>query len=177
MPESAQVTAGLDAFAFGEMATLRQRPGRQPGGRRASSATSGSSTSIRTTCAFAAGVTPTDVEATKLRFRPATSSSASAAPISGSSRSPTSMASARRHAMVLRARSRTCVLPEFLPFFMQSDRVHGARACDLGRVALADDQLDDASPKYEFALPPLEEQRRIAVLLLQLRVETLQRLR
>ncbi len=65
--------------------------------------------------------------------------------------------------MVFAAKPDVC-LPEFLPFFLQSEgffeRAHG----DLGRLAVTDDPLEDAG-RVGVPLPPLDEQRRIAEIL------------
>ena len=64
------------------------------------------------------------------------------------------------HALVLRAKSRV-VLPEFLPFFMQSDSfMRRAEAISVGSLSPTINWRTLASE--EFALPPLDEQRRIA---------------
>ena len=64
------------------------------------------------------------------------------------------------HALVLRAKSRV-VLPEFLPFFMQSDSfMSRAEAISVGSLSPTINWRTLASE--EFALPPLDEQRRIA---------------
>ena len=64
------------------------------------------------------------------------------------------------HALVLRAKSRV-VVPEFLPFFMQSDCfMRRAEAISVGSLSPTINWRTLASE--EFALPPLDEQRRIA---------------
>ena len=64
------------------------------------------------------------------------------------------------HAMVLRAKSEVA-LPEFLPFFMQSDLfMERAKAISVGSLSPTINWKTLA--KEEFALPSLEEQRRIA---------------
>lgn len=103
--------------------------------------------------------TPDDVESTKLRFKPgdiifgkrrAYQRKLAVADFEG-------ICSA--HAMVLRAKSRA-VLPEFLPFFMQSDVFMGrAVAISVGSLSPTINWKNLAAE--EFALPPLEEQRRI----------------
>jgi type I restriction enzyme S subunit len=108
---------------------------------------------------------PTDVEATKLLFRAgdiifgrrlAYQRKLAVADFDG-------ICSA--HAMVLRAK-REVVLPEFLPFFMQSDLFMN-RALDIsvGSLSLSPTINWKTLAMQEFALPPLEEQRRIAELL------------
>lgn len=67
------------------------------------------------------------------------------------------------HAMVLRAHEEV-VLPEFLPFFMQTDRFwEAALKVSAGSMSPTINWRNIA--KEEFALPPLEEQQRIAALL------------
>ena len=64
------------------------------------------------------------------------------------------------HALVLRAKSRV-VVPEFLPFFMQSDCfMRRAEAISVGSLSPTINWRTLASE--EFALPPLDEQRRMA---------------
>ena len=64
------------------------------------------------------------------------------------------------HALVLRAKS-GAVLPQFLPFFMQSDVfMERAKAISVGSLSPTINWRTLASE--EFALPPLDEQRRIA---------------
>ena len=67
------------------------------------------------------------------------------------------------HAMVLRARP-DAVLPEFLPFFMQSD-LFMHRAVEISVGSLSPTINWKTLAEQEFALPPLEEQRRIAEVL------------
>lgn len=70
------------------------------------------------------------------------------------------------HALVLRAKPRV-VLPEFLPFFMQSDSfMRRAEAISVGSLSPTINWRTLASE--EFALPPLDEQRRIARMMLAL---------
>ena len=104
--------------------------------------------------------TPDDVESTKLRFKPgdiifgkrrAYQRKLAVADFEG-------ICSA--HAMVLRAKP-TAVLPAFLPFFMQSDLfMQRAVAISVGSLSPTINWKTLATE--EFALPPLEEQRRIA---------------
>jgi len=108
--------------------------------------------------------TPEDVESTKLRFRPgdiifgkrrAYQRKLAVADFEG-------ICSA--HAMVLRAKPKS-VLPEFLPFFMQSDLfMERAIAISVGSLSPTINWKTLATE--EFALPPLEEQRRLAALLM-----------
>ena len=48
------------------------------------------------------------------------------------------------HGMVLRPRGKH-ILPEFLPFFLTVRHVHGTGHRNIGGLALADDQLEDAA--------------------------------
>lgn len=67
------------------------------------------------------------------------------------------------HAMVLRAKAHVA-LPEFLPFFMQSDRFMGrALAISVGSLSPTINWTTLAAE--QFALPPIEEQRRMARML------------
>lgn len=106
---------------------------------------------------------PTDVEATKLRFKPgdiifgrrrAYQRKLAVAEFEG-------ICSA--HAMVLRAREKV-VLPEFLPFFMQSD-IFFERAMSISVGSLSPTINWKTLAVQEFALPPRDEQRRIAEIL------------
>lgn len=67
------------------------------------------------------------------------------------------------HGMVLRARP-DVVLPEFLPFFMQSDPFMD-RAEQISVGSLSPTINWSTLKEQQFALPPLEEQRRIAEVL------------
>lgn len=107
--------------------------------------------------------TPADVEGTKLRFYPgdvifgrrrAYQRKLAVAEFEG-------ICSA--HAMVLRARPDVC-LPEFLPFFLQSDRFF-ERAMAISVGSLSPTINWKTLAVQEFALPPLDEQRRIAEIL------------
>lgn len=103
--------------------------------------------------------TPDEVESTKLRFRPgdiifgkrrAYQRKLAVADFDG-------ICSA--HAMVLRAKS-DVVLPEFLPFLMQSDTfMERAVAISVGSLSPTINWKTLAAE--EFALPPMEEQRRL----------------
>jgi len=64
------------------------------------------------------------------------------------------------HAMVLRPRT-DAVLPQFLPFFMQSD-LFMSRALEISVGSLSPTINWRTLARQEFALPPLGEQRRIA---------------
>ena len=65
--------------------------------------------------------------------------------------------------MVLRAKP-DVVLPEFLPFFMQSDRFM-ARALEISVGSLSPTINWKTLAKEEFALPPIDEQRRMVTVL------------
>src|SRR5690606_38783594 len=67
------------------------------------------------------------------------------------------------HAMVLRAKPEV-VLPEFLPFFMQSDRFMN-RAVEISVGSLSPTINWKTLAVQEFALPSLNEQRRLVVAL------------
>lgn len=67
------------------------------------------------------------------------------------------------HAMVLRAKPEV-VLPEFLPFFMQSDLFMN-RAVEISVGSLSPTINWKTMAVQEFALPPLDEQQRIVELL------------
>jgi type I restriction enzyme, S subunit len=106
---------------------------------------------------------PTDVEATKLRFevgdvifgrRRSYQRKVAVAEFDG-------ICSA--HALVLRAKT-SVALPEFLPLFMQSDLFFNrALAISVGSLSPTINWATLA--RQEFVLPPLDEQKRIAVLL------------
>ena len=106
---------------------------------------------------------PSDVDATKLRFRAGDiifgrrrvyQRKLAVADFDG-------ICSA--HAMVLRAKP-AVALPEFLPFFMQSD-LFMERAKEISVGSLSPTINWKTLAKEEFALPPLDEQRRIATVL------------
>lgn len=67
------------------------------------------------------------------------------------------------HALVLRARPATC-LPEFLPYFLQSDGFH-ERAVGISVGSLSPTINWKTLAKEQFALPPLDEQKRIVEVL------------
>lgn len=107
--------------------------------------------------------TPSDVEATKLMFktgdiifgrRRAYQRKLGVAEFDG-------ICSA--HAMVLRAKP-DVVIPEFLPFFMQSD-IFMNRAVEISVGSLSPTINWKTMAVQEFALPPIEEQLRIVELL------------
>lgn len=102
----------------------------------------------------------TDVESTKLRFQPGDiifgkrrvyQRKVAVADFEG-------ICSA--HAMVLRAKP-DVVLPEFLPFFMQSDHFM-QRALEISVGSLSPTINWKTLAKETFTLPPIDEQRRIA---------------
>lgn len=102
---------------------------------------------------------PTDVESTKLRFQPGDiifgkrrvyQRKVAVADFEG-------ICSA--HAMVLRAKPGT-VLPEFLPFFMQSD-LFMERALSISVGSLSPTINWKALAAEEFLLPPIQEQARL----------------
>lgn len=106
---------------------------------------------------------PNDVESTKLRFYPgdviygrrrAYQRKLGVADFDG-------ICSA--HALVLRAKPAVC-LPEFLPYFLQSDAFH-QRALDISVGSLSPTINWKTLAVQEFALPPLDEQARIAALI------------
>jgi len=73
---------------------------------------------------------------------------------------------ASAHSLVLRAKPEV-VLPEFLPFFMQSD-IFMERAQEISVGSLSPTINWRTLAKQEFALPPLEEQRRMVRVLQKL---------
>lgn len=106
---------------------------------------------------------PSDVEATKLRFyqgdviygrRRAYQRKLGVADFDG-------ICSA--HALVLRAKPDVC-LPEFLPYFLQSDAFH-QRALDISVGSLSPTINWKTLAVQEFALPSIEEQRRVVELI------------
>lgn len=108
---------------------------------------------------------PNDVIGTKLRFKPGDI-------IFGKRRFyQRKLAVAERegicsaHAMVLRAREET-VLPEFLPFFMQGD-IFFERAMSISIGSLSPTINWKTLARQEFAIPPKDEQRRLAGILRQ----------
>lgn len=110
---------------------------------------------------------PTDVESTKLRFQPGDiifgkrrvyQRKVAVADFEG-------ICSA--HAMVLRAKT-GAVLPEFLPFFMQSD-LFMERALSISVGSLSPTINWKALAAEEFLLPPIQEQARVVEALLAYR--------
>ena len=107
--------------------------------------------------------TPEDVESTKLRFYPgdviyarrrAYQRKLGVAEVEG-------ICSA--HALVLRARREVC-LPEFLPYFLQSDQFH-ERALSISVGSLSPTINWKTLVVQEFVLPPIAKQHRIVLLL------------
>ena len=107
--------------------------------------------------------TPDDVESTKLRFYPgdviyarrrAYQRKLGVAEVEG-------ICSA--HALVLRARPDVC-LPEFLPYFLQSDQFHD-RALSISVGSLSPTINWKTLVVQEFVLPPIAEQHRIIKLI------------
>jgi restriction endonuclease S subunit len=107
--------------------------------------------------------TPEDVESTKLRFFPgdviyarrrAYQRKLGVAEVEG-------ICSA--HALVLRARPEVC-LPEFLPYFLQSDQFHD-RALSISVGSLSPTINWKTLVVQEFVLPPIAEQHRIIAIM------------
>jgi len=106
---------------------------------------------------------PSDVAATKLRFRAGDIIFGRRRVYQRKLGVPHFDGICSAHAMVLRANT-DVVLKEFLPFFMQSD-VFMERAKQISVGSLSPTINWKTLAKEEFALPPLEEQRRIAEVL------------
>ena len=106
---------------------------------------------------------PSDVEATKLRFWAGDIIFGRRRVYQRKLGVPNFDGICSAHAMVLRAESEV-VLPQFLPFFMQSD-LFMERAKQISVGSLSPTINWKTLAKEEFALPPLEEQRRIAEVL------------
>jgi hypothetical protein len=106
---------------------------------------------------------PSDVEATKLRFRAGDIILGRRRVYQRKLGVPDFDGICSAHAMVLRARPEV-VLPEFLPFFMQSDLfMERAKQISVGSLSPTINWKTLASE--DFALPPLGEQGRIAEVL------------
>ena len=103
---------------------------------------------------------PEDVEATKLRFYPGDVIYARRRAYQRKLGVADFEGICSAHALVLRARTSTCV-PEFLPYFLQGDAFH-RRALDISVGSLSPTINWKTLAVQEFALPPLDEQRRIA---------------
>jgi type I restriction enzyme S subunit len=106
---------------------------------------------------------PSDVEATKLRFYPGDVIYARRRAYQRKLGVAEWDGIASAHALVLRARTEVC-LPEFLPYFLQSDQFH-QRALDISVGSLSPTINWKALAVQEFALPPVDEQRRIVEVL------------
>ncbi len=107
--------------------------------------------------------TPSDVEATKLRFRPGDIIFGRRRVYQRKLAVATFDGICSAHAMVLRANPEVAS-PEFLPFFMQSD-LFMERAKQISVGSLSPTINWKTLAQEEFALPPLDEQRRIAEVL------------
>jgi restriction endonuclease S subunit len=106
---------------------------------------------------------PSDVEATKLRFRAGDIILGRRRVYQRKLGVPDFDGICSAHAMVLRARPEV-TLPEFLPFFMQSDLfMERAKQISVGSLSPTINWKTLAAE--QFALPPLDEQRRIAEVL------------
>lgn len=106
---------------------------------------------------------PNDVEATKLRFCPGDVIYARRRAYQRKLGVADSDGICSAHALVLRAKPDIC-LPEFLPYFLQSDGFH-QRALDISVGSLSPTINWKTLAVQEFALPPIEEQRRVAEML------------
>lgn len=104
--------------------------------------------------------TPSDVEATKLRFRAGDIIFGRRRVYQRKLGVPDFDGICSAHAMVLRARA-DVALPEFLPFFMQSD-LFMERAKEISVGSLSPTINWKTLAAEEFALPPMDEQRRMA---------------
>ena len=106
---------------------------------------------------------PSDVQATKLRFRAGDIIFGRRRVYQRKLGVPDFDGICSAHAMVLRAKA-DVVLKDFLPFFMQSD-LFMERAKQISVGSLSPTINWKTLAKEAFALPPLEEQRRIAEVL------------
>lgn len=106
---------------------------------------------------------PSDVEATKLRFRRGDVIYARRRAYQRKLGVAEWEGICSAHALVLRARPEAC-LPEFLPFFLQSDQFH-RRALEISAGSLSPTINWKTLAVQEFALPPVDKQREIAELL------------
>ena len=102
---------------------------------------------------------PSDVEATKLRFYPGDIVFARRRAYQRKLGVAEFEGICSAHAMVLRAKPEV-VLPEFLPFFIQSD-LFMDRAIEISVGSLSPTVNWKTLAAQEFALPPLDEQRRL----------------
>jgi type I restriction enzyme S subunit len=102
---------------------------------------------------------PTDVEATKLRFYPGDVIYARRRAYQRKLGVAEWDGIASAHSLVLRARPDVC-LPTFLPYFLQSDQFH-QRALDISVGSLSPTINWKTLAAQQFALPPVEQQERI----------------
>jgi type I restriction enzyme S subunit len=107
--------------------------------------------------------TPSDVEATKLRFYPGDVIYARRRAYQRKLGVADWDGIASAHALVLRARPEVC-LPGFLPFFLQSDQFH-RRALDISVGSLSPTINWKTLSVQKFALPPTSDQVAIVELL------------
>lgn len=105
---------------------------------------------------------PTDVEATKLRFYPGDVIYARRRAYQRKLGVAVWDGICSAHALVLRARPDVC-LPEFLPYFLQSDQFH-QRALDISVGSLSPTINWKTLAVQQFTVPPLAEQRVIVQL-------------
>jgi type I restriction enzyme S subunit len=106
---------------------------------------------------------PTDVEATKLRFYPGDVIYARRRAYQRKLGVAEFEGICSAHALVLRAHPDVC-LPEFLPYFLQSDQFH-ERALDISVGSLSPTINWKTLAVQKFALPPVAEQRKVVELL------------
>jgi type I restriction enzyme, S subunit len=109
--------------------------------------------------------TPEDVESTKLRFYPGDVIYARRRAYQRKLGVSEMEGICSAHALVLRARPEVC-LPEFLPYFLQSDQFH-ERALSISVGSLSPTINWKTLVVQEFVLPPIAEQQRIVALLNQ----------
>jgi type I restriction enzyme, S subunit len=102
---------------------------------------------------------PSEVESTKLRFEPGDIIFGKRRVYQRKVAVADTEGICSAHAMVLRAKPET-VLPEFLPFFMQSD-LFMERALSISVGSLSPTINWKALAKEEFLLPPIQEQARL----------------
>ncbi|MDP7152038.1 MAG: restriction endonuclease subunit S [Paracoccaceae bacterium] len=107
---------------------------------------------------------PSEVESTKLRFEPGDIIFGKRRVYQRKVAVADTDGICSAHAMVLRAKPDT-VLPEFLPFFMQSD-LFMERALSISVGSLSPTINWKALAKEEFLLPPIQEQARLVETLL-----------
>lgn len=106
---------------------------------------------------------PSDVEATKLRFYPGDVIYARRRAYQRKLGVAQWDGIASAHALVLRADGEVC-LPEFLPYFLQGDQFH-QRALDISVGSLSPTINWTTLAEQEFTIPPLEGQRGIVQIL------------